>query len=114
MQQTSQLHQTADSHHQAHHVIAVKTYVTIYVVLMVLLAATVGVHFMDLGAVALPIAMAIAMVKAVLIVLFFMHVYYSAPLTWAVASGSLLWLALFLAFLVADYAGRGWLDIPGK
>lgn len=114
MQQTTELRQTSESHKQEHHVIDVKTYVTIYLALMVLLAATVGVHFMDLGAVALPIAMAIAMIKAVMIVLFFMHVYYSAPLTWIVASGSLLWLGLFLAFLVADYAGRGWLDILGK
>ncbi len=111
-----QLHQSTQAHEQGHHVIAVKTYLMIYFALMILLALTVGAYFLDAGShqINLVVAMTIAVVKAVLIVLFFMHVYYSAPLTWITAVGSLLWLGLLLMFLLADYFSRGWLDILGK
>ncbi|MDG3008181.1 cytochrome C oxidase subunit IV family protein [Paludisphaera mucosa] len=108
------LAQTTDAHAQAHHVIEVRTYVLIYIALMLFLAATVAASFMPLGAFHLPVAMTIALIKAVLIVLFFMHVYYSAPLTWITAVGSLLWVGLLLAFLLSDYLARGWLHILGK
>ena len=97
-----------------HHIISVRTYVIIYVALMLFLAATVGASFLPLGRAHLPVAMTIATIKAVLIVLFFMHVYYSSRLTWVVSVASFLWLGLLLAFLIADYFSRGWLDIPGK
>ena len=61
-----------------------------------------------------PIAMTIAAAKAVLIVLFFMHVYYSHHLTSIVSVASFLWLGILLAFTLSDYLSRGWLDIPGK
>jgi len=112
----TELHQTSHSHQQEHHVIAVGTYFKIYMVLMALLALTVGAYYMDMGShgINLVVAMTIAVVKAVLIVLFFMHVYYSAPLTWVTAAGSLLWVGLLLAFLLADYISRGFLSILGK
>jgi cytochrome c oxidase subunit 4 len=115
-QHAGQLQQTSQAHAQEHHVIEVWTYVKIYFALMALLAVTVGAYYMDMGShqINLVVAMTIAMVKAVLIVLFFMHVYYSAPLTWVTAVGSLLWVGLLLMFLLADYLSRGWLDILGK
>jgi cytochrome c oxidase subunit IV len=97
-----------------HHITSVRTYYIIYAVLMLFLLATVGAAELPLGRAHLPIAMSIAVIKAVLIVLFFMHVYYSSRLTWVVSVASFLWLGLLLAFLVADYLARGWLDIPGK
>ncbi|MDR3622679.1 MAG: cytochrome C oxidase subunit IV family protein [Paludisphaera borealis] len=97
-----------------HHIISIRTYVIIYAVLMLLLVATAGAAFLPLGNAHLPVAMTIAVIKAVLIVLFFMHVYYSSRLTWVVSVASFLWLGLLLVFLIADYFSRGWLDIPGK
>jgi cytochrome c oxidase subunit 4 len=97
-----------------HHIISVRTYLTIYLALMVFLVLTVGASFLPLGAAHVPVAMTIAFIKAVLIVLFFMHVYYSSKLTWIVSVAALLWLGLLLAFVLADYYSRGWLDIPGK
>ena len=58
--------------------------------------------------------MTIAAAKAVLIVLFFMHLNYRHHLTWIVSVASLLWLAILLALTLSDYLSRGWLDIPGK
>lgn len=97
-----------------HHISSVRTYLIIYFALIALLFATVGASFLPESAPHLPIAMTIAVVKAVLIVLFFMHVYYSSRLTWVVSVASFLWMGLLFAFLLADYFSRGWLDIPGK
>jgi cytochrome c oxidase subunit 4 len=97
-----------------HHIIPVRTYLIIYFALLAFLVATVGASFLPESAPHLLIAMTIATIKAVLIVLFFMHVYYSSRLTWVVAGASFLWLALLLIFLLADYLSRGWLNIPGK
>jgi cytochrome c oxidase subunit IV len=53
--------------------------------------------------------MAIAAAKATLVLLFFMHLWYSPRLIWLIAFGSLLWLAIILALVFADYLTRGWL-----
>lgn len=115
MSQT-QLAQTKEAHHQSQHIMPVKTYITIFILLGLFLLATVWASYLPLGRSGhLIVAMTIALIKAVLIVLFFMHVYYSAPLTWVIAAGSLLWVGLMLAFLAADYISRGWLhNILGK
>ena len=97
-----------------HHIISVRTYLIVFSALLVLLVLTVGASFLPLGAAHLPVAMTIAVIKAVLIVLFFMHVYYSSRLTWVVSVAAFLWLGLLISFLIADYFSRGWLDIPGK
>ena len=111
----SHSHQSSQAHAEAHHVISVRTYMLIYWVLLALLAATVFASDMPFSSpMHLAVAMTIAVIKAVLIVLFFMHVYYSAPLTWITAVGSLLWVALLIGFLLADYWSRDWLNILGK
>ena len=51
-------------------------------------------------------ALAIAVFKATLVVLFFMHVKYSTRLTWAVVVGSVFWLGILLALTLADYLTR--------
>lgn len=97
-----------------HHIISVRTYFIVYVALMLLLVATVGAAGLPLGSLHLPVAMTIAVIKAVLIVLIFMHVYYSSSLVKISSVSSLLWVALLLSFLLADYFARGWLGVPGK
>jgi cytochrome c oxidase subunit IV len=51
--------------------------------------------------------------KASLVILFFMHVWYSQPLTWVVALSGLLWLAILLTYTLTDYMSRGWNGVPG-
>jgi cytochrome c oxidase subunit IV len=96
------------------HVLPVRTNIIIFVVLLVLLVATVGAAMMPLGVLHVPVAMTIATAKAVLIVLFFMHVLYSHKLVWVVSVGSFFWLAIMVALTLNDYLTRGVLDIPGK
>lgn len=110
----TQLHQSSEAHEQSHHIIEVGTYKLIYWLLMALLVATVLASELPDSFPHLLIAMTIALIKAILIVLFFMHVYYSAPLTWVTAVGSFLWVGLLLGFLLSDYFSRGWLNILGK
>jgi cytochrome c oxidase subunit 4 len=66
----------------------------------------VGVAFVDLGPMNAVVAMTIAVFKATLVVLFFMHVKYSTRLTWVVVVASVFWLLILLALTLADYASR--------
>jgi cytochrome c oxidase subunit 4 len=96
------------------HISSIQTNVTVFVVLLVLLFATVGAAHLPLGLLHFPTAMAIAAAKAVLIVVYFMHVKYSHRLTAVIAVASLLWLSIMIGLTLTDYLSRGWLDIPGK
>jgi cytochrome c oxidase subunit 4 len=82
------------------------TYVRVFVALMILLAITVGLAELELGGWNLPAAAAVASIKAVLIVLFFMHVRYSNPLVWLLAAAGFVWLALLFGLTLCDYLTR--------
>jgi cytochrome c oxidase subunit 4 len=90
------------------HIVPRSTYYVIFLVLMVCTAITIAVAFVDLGPLNTPVALGIACLKAVLVVLFFMHVKYSTRLTWAVVVGSVFWLGILLVFLMSDYLTRSW------
>jgi cytochrome c oxidase subunit 4 len=96
------------------HVASIRTNVVVFVLLLVLLLATVGAAYVPLGPLQFPVAMTIAAIKAVLIVLFFMHALHSHRLTLVIAVASLLWLAIMIGLILSDYHSRGWLDILGK
>ena len=106
----------AHAHHHAdlghEHVTPISAYLAIFGALMVLTAITVAVAWLDLGTVNVGVALAVAVVKASLVVLFFMHLKYSSRLTWIVAGAGLFWLLILLGILMADYATRGWMTGP--
>ena len=93
-----------------HHVVPKSTYFIIFAWLTALLVLTVAAAHVDLGAWNVPVALAIAMVKAMLIVLFFMHVRYGSPLVKLFAVGGFFWLLIMLAFVLTDVRMRslGW------
>jgi cytochrome c oxidase subunit 4 len=95
----------------ATHLVPVRVYLTIFTLLMILTATTVGVSFLDLGPFNTVVALVIAVTKMMLVILYFMHVRYSARLTWAVVAGGFFWLALLLLLTLGDYLtrGPGWL-----
>ena len=97
-----------------HHVMPVQTNVAVFIALLLLLFATVGAAQLPLGDWHFPIAMAIATAKAVLIVLFFMHLLYSHRLTMVISVASFLWLAILVALTLNDYLTRNELHILGK
>jgi cytochrome c oxidase subunit IV len=90
------------------HIVPTRVYYTIFTVLIVCTAITVGVAFVDLGVLNTIAALSIAVFKAVLVVLYFMHVKYSTRLTWVVVVGSVFWLGILLALTMGDYLTRTW------
>ena len=89
------------------HVLPKSIYYTIFLSLMVLTAATVGVAFINLGSLNFPVAIGIAITKATLVVLFFMHVKYSSRLTKLIVLTSLFFLLILVGETMMDYATRG-------
>jgi cytochrome c oxidase subunit 4 len=91
-----------------HHVTPKGIYFAIFAALMVLTTLTVWVAFQDFGALNVPIAFAIAALKATLVVLFFMHVIHSPKLTGVVVVGSVVFLLVLFVLTLSDYASRLW------
>jgi len=75
---------------------------------MILTAVTVAVAYLDLGPLNTILALSIAVTKAALVILYFMHVRYSPSLTKLVVAGSFLWLFILLSITMSDYLSRGW------
>ena len=96
-------------HAPTHHVTGLPVYFGIFFALMVLTILTVAVSRVDLGMLNTPIALSIAVIKATLVILFFMHVIHSTRLTWVVIISSFLWLGVMFVLTLADYLTRGWL-----
>ena len=89
------------------HVVPLKTYLAIFGALMAGTALTVLIAFQDLGPMNTVVALAIAGIKALLVVLWFMHVKYSSRLTWLFAAAGFLWLLLMIGLTLADFDTRG-------
>lgn len=89
-------------------------YFAVFLALMGLTAATVYVAFLDMGPLNDVVAMAIASLKASLVVIWFMHVKHATRLTKLTIWGSLLFLVLLIGFVLMDVDTRGFLDLPGR
>jgi cytochrome c oxidase subunit IV len=96
-----------------HPLVPRQVYYWVYGALLALTLLTVGVAFLDLGPMNTVVALAIAIGKALLVMLFFMHLRSSSHLTWIVASAGVIWLAHLLIFTLSDYLTRGWLVVKG-
>ena len=96
-------HSTADP---AHHVTGIPTYLGIFFALMVLTALTVWVAFQEFGAFNTIIALGIASLKAVLVMLFFMHLRHSTRLTWVVVVVSFAMVGVLFVLTYSDYLSR--------
>jgi cytochrome c oxidase subunit IV len=92
----------------AEHIVPTRVYYTIFAILIVCTLLTVLIASVDLGALNTVAALTIAVFKAALVVLYFMHVKYSTRLTWAVVVGSVFWLGILLVLTMSDYLTRGW------
>jgi len=92
------------------HVVSIKLYSAIFGALLVMTLATAGAAFIDLGGnLNTVVAMLIAACKALLVILFFMHVRYSSRLTWVFVGAGFFWLIILLSLTLADVLSRRWL-----
>lgn len=96
------------SSEHAEHIVPVRIYVIIWVALLCLTGLTTGVAYIDLGVFNTVVALAIAVAKMMLVVLFFMHVKYITGMPRIVMVAAVFWLAIMMAFTVADEVSRGW------
>ena len=91
-----------------------RTYVLVFVALLVLTAVTILVSYVDLGALGPPVALGIALVKASLVVFFFMHLRDAPGVLWLAAASGFFWLAILIVLTMSDLATRGMVPVPGK
>jgi len=86
---------------------AARTYWYICAALIVLTVLTVGVSFAPLaGAWHLALGLGIAAIKALLVILFFMHVLVSSRLTWIVICVSCFWYSILVVLTLSEYFSR--------
>jgi cytochrome c oxidase subunit 4 len=83
-----------------------KTYFLVFGALLVLTLITTGVAFINLGPLNTPVALAIALTKAALVMIYFMHLRHSSFLTRVFAGAGLIWLLHFIVFTLSDYLTR--------
>ncbi len=92
------------------HIVSRKVYFAIFGALMVGTALTVFAAFVDLDKVFhganTVVALTIAVFKATLVVLYFMHVRYSSRLTWVIVAAGFFWLGIMFVFTISDYMTR--------
>ncbi len=96
-------------------VVKPKTYFLIWAVLMFLTLTTALVSMVNLGQWSGVVAMAIAVLKASLVIFFFMHMRYEKLKTvWIMGIGGLFWLLLLMGLTLTDYLSRQWINTPGR
>jgi cytochrome c oxidase subunit 4 len=91
------------------HIVPKKLYYTIFGALLVGTALTVMFAFINLGNFNIVAALIIAVIKASLVIFFFMHVKYSSRLTKLWVAVGFIWLFIMLSITMTDYLSRAWL-----
>src|SRR6266850_782918 len=96
------------------HISPTSTYLTIFGALMACTILTVIAAFINLGNLNFPVALTIAVFKATLVVLFFMHVKYGSRLTKLIVGTAFFFLGIMLTLTLTDYLSRGWFTAPAR
>ncbi len=96
------------------HVVSKKFYFLIFALLIGFTALTTGVAFVDLGRWNTVVALAIAVCKGSLVVLFFMHLRWSHGMTRIVMLAALVWLSILVALTLSDEFTRTWTPVPSS
>jgi cytochrome c oxidase subunit 4 len=96
-----------DAHEDHNHISPVPVYVAVFVALLVLTVVTYGVSFADLGSASLPVAMAVATVKASLVVGYFMHLKYEDRFYAFLLACSMLFIGIFFTVVLLDVKASG-------
>ncbi|HZF10828.1 MAG TPA: cytochrome C oxidase subunit IV family protein [Thermoanaerobaculia bacterium] len=94
----------------AEHIAPKKTYILVWAALMVLTLVTIGVAQLNLGPFNDVVALAVAVTKALLVILFFMHVKDSSRLTRLTVVAGFFWLAILIGITLTDYLSRPTVD----
>ena len=96
------------------HIVSKKLYILIFAALIALTALTTGVAYVDLGKWNTVAALAIALAKASLVALFFMHLRWSSGLMRMVLLAAFLWFAILITLTLTDVFTRQWTPVPSS
>ena len=96
------------------HITSVRVYLAVFIALLVGTGLTVWVAYYDLGLLNTPVALTVAVIKASLVVIYFMGVRFNTPLTKVVVVSGFLWLFILFGLTMNDYLTRPWLGVPGR
>lgn len=88
------------------HTVSRNRYLFIFAALMVLLVLTISMAYVDLGPFNIIVAIVIAIIKATLVILYFMHVRYSSRVTWVFVSAGFFWLIIMFTLTMSDIVTR--------
>ncbi|NBP51557.1 MAG: hypothetical protein EBU70_10370 [Actinobacteria bacterium] len=91
-----------EPHPEVGHVVPVRYLYAAGLALLVLTVVTVAVRYVDLGEANMPVALGIALVKATIVALIFMHLRWDRPFNLLVLVGSILFVLLLIAFAAMD------------
>jgi cytochrome c oxidase subunit 4 len=94
------------------HIVPIRTYLLVFGALLALTVTTTLVAQIDLGPLNVVVALTIAVVKASLVVLFFMHLIHTSHRTMVMVSAGVLWLIILISLTLSDILTRGWLPVP--
>jgi len=94
-----------------HHVASKPLYYAVFGALIIGTVLTVLAAKVDMGAFNNVVMLTIAITKATLVILYFMHVRWGSRLTWVIVGSSFFWLLIMFTFTMMDYMSRGW--VPG-
>lgn len=102
------------SDHAEHHIVPKRVYYLVFLTLIVMTWVTAFVSTVDLGRLNVFVALSIAIFKASLVILFFMHVKYGTRLTKMIVLAGMYWLILLLFIVMMDLWTRNWMGVPGR
>ena len=108
---SSQYHDPANvtnPEHAEHHIVGPKTYAIIFITLLTFTGITVAAAFVNLGILNPIVALAIASTKAVIVILFFMHVYYQSKLVKMTVAAGFFTFLILITMTLTDYISRAW------
>ena len=91
------------------HIASTKSYIWVFIALIVGTGLTYAAALVDFGFFNNVVMLAIALVKASLVILIFMGVRWSSRLTWVVAASGFVWLLILFGITMSDYLSRGWM-----
>jgi cytochrome c oxidase subunit 4 len=100
--------------HSEHHIVPKRIYFAVFFTLIVMTWVTAWVSTIDLGRLNIFVALSIAIFKASLVILFFMHVKYGSKLTKMTVLAGIYWLILLLFIAMLDLWTRTWMGVPGR
>ena len=91
------------------HIASPKLYYAVFAALIIGTVLTYLAALVDFGFFNNVVMLAIAVTKMMLVILFFMGVRWSSPLTWVVAGSGFFFLLIMFSITMSDYLSRGWM-----